>query len=109
MLNDRTTNLLMKGNIAMTAVIGDVDAPKFTDAEISGLLEQYTEVLITVVKTDGTQTRPGGAFFPYLNTTIYDLDNYGRYKTVDRNKYRHTCFYSWLYKQEVYQIFNYNN
>ena len=36
-------------------------------------------VLITVVKKDDTNTRPGGAFFPYLNNTIYDLDTYGIY------------------------------
>ena len=40
----------MKGKIDMNAVTGEVDAPKFSDAEISGLLEQETEVLITVVK-----------------------------------------------------------
>ena len=40
----------MNGKIDINAVTGDVDAPKFSDAEISGLLEQDTEVLITVVK-----------------------------------------------------------
>ena len=35
--NDRTTNLLMKGKIDMNAATGEVDAPKFSDAEISGL------------------------------------------------------------------------
>ena len=34
----------------MPAVTDEVDAPKFSDAEISGSLEQETEVLITVVK-----------------------------------------------------------
>ena len=48
-LNDRTINLLVKGKIDMNAVAGEVDAPKFSDAEISGLLEQETEILITVV------------------------------------------------------------
>ena len=48
-LNDRTINLLMKGKIDMNAVTGEVDAPKFSDAEISSLLEQETEILITVV------------------------------------------------------------
>ena len=78
-LNDRTINLLMKGKIGMNAVTGEVDAPKSSDAEISGLLEQETEVLITVVKND-TKTRPGGAFFPYLNNTIYDLGTYVIFK-----------------------------
>ena len=47
-LNNRTINRLMKGKIDMNAVADEVDAPKFSDAEISGLLEQETEVLITV-------------------------------------------------------------
>ena len=34
----------------MNAVTDEVDAPKFSDAEFSGLLEQATEVLTTVVK-----------------------------------------------------------
>ena len=83
----------MNGKIDINAVTGDVDAPKFSDAEISGLLEQDTEVLITVVKKYDTKTRPGGAFFPYLNNTIYDLDKYGIFKTVDRNNYKHNCLY----------------
>ena len=48
-LNDRTVNLLMKCKIDMNAVTGEADAPKFSDAEMSGLLERETEVLITVV------------------------------------------------------------
>ena len=48
-LNDRTINLSMKGKIDTNAVTGGVDDTKFNDAEISGLLEQDTEVLITAV------------------------------------------------------------
>ena len=83
----------MKGNIDMNAVTDEVDAPKFSDAGISGLLGQEAEVLITVVKTDDTKTRPGGAFFPYLNNTISDLYKYGISRTVDRNIYKHNCLY----------------
>ena len=90
-LNNRTINLSMKGGIDMNAVTGEVDAPRFSDAEISGLLEQETEVLITVAKKNDTKTRPGGAFLPYINNTIYDLDTYGIFKTVDRNNYKHNC------------------
>ena len=39
----------MKGNIDTNAVIGGTDEPKFSDAEISGLLEHEQDVLITVV------------------------------------------------------------
>ena len=41
-LNDRTINLLMKGNIDTNAVTGGVDEPEFSDAEISWLLDQET-------------------------------------------------------------------
>ena len=82
----------MKGKIDTNAVAGGVDEPTFSDAAISGLLEHEQEVLITVVKSDDTKTRPGGAFFPYLNNTIYDLDTYGLFKT-DRNNYKHNCLY----------------
>ena len=92
-LNDRIINLFMKGKIDMNAVTGEVDAPKFSDTEISSLLEQEHEVLITVVTKDDAQTRPGGVFFPYLNNNIYDLDKYGIFKTVDRNNYKHNCLY----------------
>ena len=40
----------MKGKTYMNAVTGEVDAPKFSDAEIGSLFDQETEVLITVVQ-----------------------------------------------------------
>ena len=43
-LNDRTISLLMKGQIDENAVTGGVDDPKFSDVEISNLIEQETEV-----------------------------------------------------------------
>ena len=49
-LHDSTIHLLMQGQCDMNAVTGDVDSPTFSDADISGLLEQETEVLIRVVK-----------------------------------------------------------
>ena len=64
----------MKGKIGTNAVTGGVDDPKFNDAEIGGLLEQETEVLITVVKKI-RKTRAGGAFFKYVNLTNFDLPN----------------------------------
>ena len=39
-LNDRTLNLLKKGNIYTNAIIGGPGEPTFSDAEISELLEQ---------------------------------------------------------------------
>ena len=60
-LNDRTINLLMKGKIDTNAIIGAPDEPKFSDAEIRDLIEQETEVLISVLSIE--KTRPGGAFF----------------------------------------------
>ena len=57
-LNDRTINLLMKGNIDTYAIIGGLDEPKFSDAEISELIEQEKEVLISFPNNENTyQTR----------------------------------------------------
>ena len=80
----------MNGKIDTNAVVGGTGEPTFSDAEISGLLEHEQEVLITVVNM---KKKPGGAFFPYLNNTGYDLDTYGICKTVDRNNYNHNCLY----------------
>ena len=63
-LNNRTINLSMKGGIDMNAVTGEVDAPRFSDAEISGLLEQDTEVLITVVNKNDTKNKTRWCFLP---------------------------------------------
>ena len=54
----------MKGRIDMHAVTGEVDAPKSSDAGISGLLEQETEVLITVVKKMPQQNKTWWCFLP---------------------------------------------
>ena len=103
-LNDRTVNLLMKGKIDTNAVIGAPDEPKFSDAEIRDLIGQEKEVLISVLRIE--KTRPGGAFFSFLNKTIYGLSKYGIFKPVDKHKYHHNCLIS-HWKQEDYQISNY--
>ena len=90
-LNDRTINLLMKGKIDTNAAMGGKDEPKFSDAEISELIEQEQEVLIAVV--DKNKTRSGGAFFNCLNNTLFDFDKYGIFKTIDRLNYKHNCLY----------------
>ena len=105
-LNDRTINLLMKGKLDTNAIIGGPDEPKFSDAEISELIEQETEVLISVLNIE--KTRPGGAFFSFLNKTIYDLSKYGIFKPVDKHKYHHNCLIS-HWKQEDYHISSYRN
>ena len=38
-------------------------------------------------------TRPGGAFYPFLNSAIHDLSKYGVFKIADRNNYKHNCLY----------------
>ena len=90
-LNDRTINLLMKGKIDTNATIGGPEAPTFSDAAISDLLEEEPEVIVSILSIE--KTRPGGAFFPFLNKTIYDLSKYGVFKSVDKNNYNHNCLY----------------
>ena len=75
-LNDRTINLLLKGDIDMSAV-EDAEGQKITesDAEVVAIIDHETEVEIFVVEKN--KTRQGGAFFPYINNTIFDFDKYG--------------------------------
>ena len=93
-LNDRTTNLLMKGKIDMSATNGDdeTDNPiKFSDVEAVETVHKEKEVEMFIV--DKNKTRAGGSFFPYLNITIFDLSKYGVVLNVDRKNYRHNCLY----------------
>ena len=91
-LNDRTINLLMKGQIDMSVVVGEELEPiSVSDAEIEELLSVETEIELFVV--DKNKTRNGGAFFPYLNNTKFDLDKYGVFKNVDKTNYHHNCLY----------------
>ena len=107
-LNDRTINLLMKGKLDTNAIIGGPDEPKFSDAEISELIEQETEVLISVLSIE--KTRPAGAFFPFLNKAIYDLSKYGTFYLNRLIKVIIiTIVFISHWKQEGYQISNYRN
>ena len=92
-LNDRTLNLLRKGKIYTNAIIGGSDEPTFSDAEISELLGQEREVILTAVKLKIVKQRPGGAFFSFLNKPIYGLTKYGVFKLVGRGNYNHNCLY----------------
>ena len=93
-LNDRTINLLMKGNVDMSATAGEAgegDKSTFSDAEVKEVAKKETEVGLFIV--DKNKARAGGSFFPYLNTTIFDLSKYGIFKSVGRKNYKHNCLY----------------
>ena len=63
-LNDRTINLLLKGNIDMTASTSMKDGgndAKGSDEDIVDLLDIEKEVELFVI--DKNKTRSGGAFF----------------------------------------------
>ena len=94
-LNDRTINLLMKGNIDMSAMTtGDGDGGggnSVSDAEAVETVHKEKEVEMFIV--DKNRTRAGGCFFPYLNITIFDLSKYGIFKSVDKTNYKHNCLY----------------
>ena len=74
-LNDRTFNLLMKGDIDMSATTSEKgEEIKESDAEVIDLLDIEEEVEICVVYEN--KTRAGGAFSPYINNTVFDFDKY---------------------------------
>ena len=106
-LNDRTINLLMKGDIDMNATTSETaDVITDSDKEVVDLINVEQEVgLFTVGKN---KTRPGGSFFPYLNITIFDFSKYGIFKSVDRNNCKHNCLYLALQAVD-YHILNYKS
>ena len=84
-LNDRTINLLMKGDIDMSVVVGEeAIVNTISDAELVYIIVQEREFAIRVVDTN--KTRAGGSFFPYINNTIFDLIKYGIFfkKLIER-------------------------
>ena len=75
-LSDRTFNLLMNGNIDMSATTGDGGGVNsVSDAEFVEITVKEKTVELFIV--DKNKTRAGGSFFPYLNITIFDLSKYG--------------------------------
>ena len=78
-LNDRTIDLLMKGDIDMSATVGEGEEEiSESDMKVQKILETENEVEIFVV--DKNKTRTGGAFFNCLNNTLFDFDKYVVFK-----------------------------
>ena len=74
-LNDRTINLLMKGGIDMSVVVGqEAVVDTISDAELVAIIVEEREVEFCVAYKN--KTRAGGSFFPYINNTIFDLTKY---------------------------------
>ena len=91
-LNDRTINLLLKGDIDMSATNPETaEVITDSDGEVVDLINDEKEVGSFIVGKN--KTRAGGSFFPYLNITIVDLSKYYILKTVDRHNYKHNCLY----------------
>ena len=80
--NDRTINLLTKGDVDMSATTSetyyqhnDIEGkPGFSDAELSRNINKEREAEVFITENN---TRAGGSFFPYLNIAIFDLSKYG--------------------------------
>ena len=95
-LNDRTINLRMKGDVDMSATTGETGEAgnllgEPSDGELQKLANNETKVEVFVAGQN--KTRSGGAFFPCLNITIFDLSKYGIFEIVDRRHYKHNCLY----------------
>ena len=74
-LNDRTINLLLKGDIDMSATSSETaEVITDSDKEVVDLINVEKEVELFIVEKN--KTRAGGSFFPYLNITIFDLSKY---------------------------------
>ena len=91
-LNERTINLLLKGDIDMSATNSETaEVITDSDKEVVDLINVEKEVELFIVEKN--KTRSGGSFFPYLNITIFGLSKNGIFKSVDRHNYRHNCLY----------------
>ena len=91
-LNDRTINLLMKGDIDMSATTSETaEVISDSDKEVVDVMNVEKEIEFFIL--DNNRTRAGGSFFPHLNITIFDSSNYCIYKSVDRKNYKHNCLY----------------
>ena len=85
-LNDRTINLVIKGDIDMSATTSETaEAITDSDKEVVDLINVEQEVELSIVEKN--KTRAGGSFLPHLNTTIFDLSKYGISKSVDGKNY----------------------
>ena len=74
-LNDRTINLLMKGNVDMSATSHTTyHRIGISDLEAEEMVKKEKEVEMFIVERN--KTRAGGSFFPFLNITIFYLSKY---------------------------------
>ena len=106
-LNDKTINMLMEGDIDVSAVVGQETVfNTISGAELVDITAQEKEVEMSIV--DKHRTRAGGSVFPYLNITIFDLSKYGILNLLI-NIIINIIAYILLYKQVAYQISTYNS
>ena len=70
-LNDRTVNLLMKGDIDMNATTSET-AEVLTDSDKEVVDSINVEQEVGLFTVEKNKTRAGGPLFPYLNITIFD-------------------------------------
>jgi len=106
-LNDRTINLLLTGDIDMSATSSETaEVITDSDKEVVDLINVEKEVELFIVEKN--KTRAGGSFFPYLNITIFDLPKYGILNLLIE-RIMNIIAYILLYKQVDYQISNYKS
>ena len=71
-LNDRTINLLMKGDIDMSSTNSETaEVITDSDKEVVDLINVEKEVELFIVEKN--KTRAGWSFFPYLNMVFLNL------------------------------------
>ena len=106
-LNDRTINLLLKGDIDMSATNSETaEVITDSDKEVVDLINVEKEVELFIVEKN--KTRSGGPFFPYLNITLFDLSKYGIFKMLIETIVTIIAYTS-LYTQVVYKMLNYKS
>ena len=82
-LNDRTINLLTRGDIDMSATTSQT-AEVITDSDKEVVDSINVEQEVELFTVEKNKTRAGGSSFPYLNITIFGFSKYDIFTSVDR-------------------------
>ena len=64
-----------------------------SDEETIDIIQKATSMKIEIFKSTHEKERKSGAFFKYLNKTIFDFSRYGIYKSFDVKNYDDNCLY----------------
>lgn len=82
-----------------TLSLDELDEINSDDAVLFNLKQINTFTLHKI--NNNVNRRQGGAFFPYLNLTSFDLSSLGIYQKIDKNNYKDCCLIQSLCETDI--------